>query len=202
MDYFAVAVGLAQIGIMYWQLRVMTPHGQGTTQPVESTAQPSTLKRYAPVMAMGLLVIASWVPYVLRLNEPEHVAWMAAYGTTSDSYYVVLSSDKLMRYGKKYYLALACGVTDPTVDQFQDQRIVLSSAFSVIPVNVAMAAKFTPQFLETLKSMTTAQPPQPISVWHTAFLIPKGADVARIKRLSDVKDWGGKIIPQNCEPIE
>lgn len=198
MDVLMVCIGIASLGLMYWQVRIM--QAASPAPVVLSEGQPKRLS-YWPVVGMGILAIATWIPYFLHLGEPERVMAMDAWGGLQDGCYVVMDGTKLQHYSDRYNILLACGVSNPTVDQMQDSLITVSSAFSIANGPIPIEAKYTQGLTDQIKSLATSTPPQPYQVWHSVFLFPKKGDISRIKRVADVREFGGKIV-NNCEPIE
>jgi len=93
-----------------------------------------------------------------------------------------------------------CGVTDPSIDQYEDTRIAISSPFNVSPAGVSVIAPYG-HMIEAIQASQQASqqagtPPNQamVSIWHTPILMPKDADLIEIKRLSDVPKQGGKIL--------
>jgi len=125
-----------------------------------------------------------------------------------------IDTSKLVSFKSKYHVVLICGLTDPTTDRLEDIRIGVSSPFNITggPIVISanhgkeMAAAFPttialspqPPPATTTESSSPSQPIQTVNlqIWHEAVLVPKGTDLSRIKRLSDVPKYGGKILRQ------
>jgi len=169
------------------------------------TANPETQQRirfrYWPLAGMAVLIIAAWVPYFLRIGEPERVMALQAWGGMPDGCYVVVDGNKLQHYSEKYNIYLACGLSNPALDQGQDTEIAISSPFTIAKDPIAIKATYPSILLDKFKTLATSNPPQPSSLWHTIFLFPKKGDISRIKRTADVREFGGKLV-NSCEPIE
>ena len=200
MDILMLCIGLAQIGLMAWQLRVAM--SSGAPSVVGETATPARKPfGYWPVIAMGLLAATAWIPYILHTGEAERVMAISAWGGMQDGCYVVMDGSKLQHYSDKYNLFLTCGISDPTVDQNQDTVIALSTGFTVGNGPIPIAAKYPSALVDRIKSLSPPDKPQPFNLWHNVFLFPKKSDISRIKKLADVREFGGKVV-NNCEPIE
>lgn len=85
-----------------------------------------------------------------------------------------------------YYLYVACGIDDPTVDKLQETRIAISNPFSIqgtqeidISWSDGMRARFHANSTR---------------VFHMTFLLPKEVNVAEIKKLQDIESHHGKLI--------
>jgi hypothetical protein len=205
MDVLQVVIGICQIALMIvFGLKQMSAASAGTVIPtaVSPSGVPiGTFRRYWPLVAMGLLVAAAWIPYFLRLGEPERVIAVTGWSTSNDGCQVVIDGSKIMRFKDKYILAMVCGFHSPRVDMMQDGLIAVSSPFTIGADPISIEAPFTPTMTKHLNEVVGANPPQPINVWHQAILVPKKEDITKIRKLADVRDIGGKIVA-NCEPTE
>jgi hypothetical protein len=202
MDIFMLCIGVAQTVILLWTLVVIIKSQAGTVVSEEATTTVAKKRfGYWPVIAMAILAAAAWIPYMLHIGEPERVMAITAWGGMQDGCYVVVDGSKLQHYSDKYNVFLSCGISNPTVDQNQDTLIAMSSQFTVGKDAIPVAAKYPQALLDHIKSLATSTPPQPYNVWHIVFLFPKKGDVSRVKRMADVREFGGKLV-NNCEPIE
>jgi hypothetical protein len=95
-------------------------------------------------------------------------------------------------FRKDYNVVLVCGVSDPSVDALEDERITFSSPFNISGQTVRIAAPFS----TAMRNMLSPPRGQIVSFWFEVIVIPKNADRSRLKRLSDVPKHGGKIIRQ------
>jgi hypothetical protein len=161
----------------------------------------SNYQRYIPIVAMALLAAIGWVPYIFHIGQPNISNHVTVWGVNPDRCYQVVDGSSVIDYSAKYNVALACGFNTATVDRMQDGLITISNSFTIHKEQVAMEVKYSPAMIETIKGMITSVPVQPPTIWTQSFLLPKSVDVSRIKRLSDIREFGGKLIT-NCEPIE
>jgi len=135
------------------------------------------------------------------------------YGADGNNCVATFDTSRLTDYRDKYRIALVCGISDPTIDRFDDQRIAVSSPFTINPSGVSIVVPYG-RMAEAIQVVIQAQqqnPPQKssqpttpvgaassvsgtLSIWHTPILVPKDADLSEIKRLSDVPKHGGKIL--------
>ena len=197
MDIPQLCIGLAQIVIMVWALRVSIKSQPAASKIDGETVSAATKPFTWPLVAMTVLAAVGWIPYFLRFNEPIRVMAVTAWGTLDDGCYSVIDGAKLQTYRDKYNLFLACGISNPTVDQNQDTAISISTPFGIEKSPIAIKTQYNQALLDQLK----AHAPQPFSVWHDILLFPKNGDIGRIKKLADLREFGGKIV-SNCEPIE
>jgi hypothetical protein len=202
MELFNVFIGLASLGLMAWTLIVTIKANarMGTTTTAPPREETGRLS-YWPVVGMAVLAVAVWIPYFLQIGHADRVLALSAWGNTPDGAYVVIDGSKLAAYNGKYDVGAAFGISNPTVDQFKDTKIIVSEMFTIIDGPIAIAAKNSSEMTETIKALASLNPPQAASIWHSVFLLPKKSDVSRIKRLGDIKDFGGKFV-NNCQPIE
>ncbi len=200
MDIFQLCNGLLQTMIMAWALRIAVKSHSvpATTEGVINATGKSLV---GPLIAMAVLAGSAWIPYILHIGQPERVMAMTAWGGMQDGCYVVMDGSKLQHFTDKYNIFLACGISDPTIDQNQDTAIAISSGFTVGNGPIPIATKYPSALLDRIKSLSPPDKPQPFNLWHNAFLFPKKGDIGRVKKLSDVREFGGKLI-SNCEPIE
>lgn len=113
-------------------------------------------------------------------------AWSASF----DGCQAGLDTSRLGSFRNGYDILLMCGIIDATTDRFQDPRIAISSPFSIPPDGVAISARYKPEDAERIKALGPSQ------TWFETALIPKGADMSRVKMMADVRREGGRIIRQ------
>jgi hypothetical protein len=199
MAVFMLVIGIAQTLLMIWQVKLAsTPTASLAGAPV--VRQHSL--RYLPVLGMGILAAISWIPYFFHIGQPEILNVIRVWGGTYENCYVTIDGTGLMKYRDEYNLYSSCGVVSSTVDKFQNEVIAISNPFSISKDQISIDVRYTPAMLEIFKAIGTPPMQSKVpSVWAQPFLLPKNVNVSRIKRLSDVHEFGGKII-QNCEAIE
>ena len=66
---------------------------------------------------------------------------LAAWGPTLDGCGATIDASKLQIFKDDYKLLLVCGKMDVAVDRMEDDRIAVSSAFTIIPGGIAIEAK-------------------------------------------------------------
>jgi hypothetical protein len=200
MEVVMLCIGLAQIIVMIWQARIMM---QPQQRAEESTKAEPTMRgfRYWPVIAMAILAIISWLPYLFHMGQPDIAEFISAWGSMGDGCYQLLDGTKLTKYSDKYNIYVACGLGSATIDQMQDSSIAISNAFTVSGAPIAIETKYNQAVNDAIKAMVNGVPPQLPSIWTQSFLLPKSADISRVKKLADVREFGGRLI-KNCQPIE
>jgi hypothetical protein len=88
-----------------------------------------------------------------------------------------------------YYILLACGIVDPTIDQVEDTRILLSGTFNIQGGPQPISAPSNPEFDKLYASL----PDLNVPMWIKVFLIPKDRNVTEIHKLSDITKIKGKL---------
>ena len=204
-SWVPVLIGVVQIILMIVQIRKM--RGESAAAPAFAPGW----RPWWPILVMALLMAMSWVPYVLSLSDqPMRNALKVTAGTNPDSCNGEVNGALLMRFQEKYDVALACGIADPTIDKYRDERITVSRPFTIrdqtiaitVPFNSAMAEAIKKARDDFMKGLTQQKPPkgtvvfgiQQMMIWNNLLLLPKGADVAGIHRLSDVPRHGGQVL--------
>lgn len=118
---------------------------------------------------------------------------------------------RLSGFAEDYRLILLCGMMDPSKDALDDTRIAISSPFHInAGGGVGIRGIVAPlgNLKEVLKSadiiskIPVAPPGQTavlnFQMWHAVALIPKDVQSDSIKKASDIKQLGGRIL---TEPI-
>jgi hypothetical protein len=199
VEIFTLCIGLASLGLMYWQVRIMM-----AAAPAVGPRDAERVRglSYWPVIAMAVLAVIAWIPFIIHQFEVKPTVSVEAWGSLPDGCYEVLDGGKLQSFKSKYYVAMACGISNPTSDPLQDQAIAVSSGFTIGDNPITIEAKYTQPMMDTIKALASLNPPQATSMWRQAFLIPKNVPISRMKQVSDVRELGGKLIPASCDPIE
>lgn len=106
-------------------------------------------------------------------------------------------------FRNKYEVALICGISDPAVDRFKDDRITVSSLFTIqetIPISTPNSTKMNDVIakeLEKAMNIPTLPKGTPINIgymmWFRAVLLPQKFDVNNIHTLNDVLTHGGEM---------
>jgi hypothetical protein len=109
---------------------------------------------------------------------------LVAWGGTLDGCTAAVDTSRLVGYVDKYKIAVICGVEDSTVDQYEDTRIAVSSARTITGATVAVTIPYKGTAMEGVAALGTPTD-------HWVFLFPKDEEVASVKKLSDIKKYGG-----------
>ena len=118
-----------------------------------------------------------------------------------------IDGSQLVRWKDKYDLVVVCGITDPTIDKFKDQRITVSPLFTIYGGDISITEAISQDMSNAVKKIIDdavariVPKPQkgtvvgvPIPVWYEPALLPKGTDVRDIHRLADVSALNGFIL--------
>lgn len=117
---------------------------------------------------------------------------------------------RLSGFADDYRLILICGMLDSSTDALDDTRVAVSSPFhiSVASSGMGMMGMVAPfgKLADILKTVTPPTVPPPLGqsaavsfqMWHAVAIIPKDVQADSIKKASDVKQVGGRIL---TEPI-
>lgn len=172
------------------------------------------------LLVLGLLVSSASLYFNYRprivektvvqtVQEPPRQIFKAWGSTDPTKCFSVLDTVRLMNYADKYDVAVICGLTDPTVDKFEDQRITVSSTYTIRPGDLEIAAPLSMAMTNAVQHLrdeaVKSLPTKPkrgtvitlqIPMWYETVLILKGTLAADIRKLSDVPRYGGKILSQ------
>lgn len=131
---------------------------------------------------MSGVLLATWasggVPRVV-------VGWSGAV----DGCNGMLDTSRLVGYKDNYRIGFACTVEDATVDQFEDERIGVSNAFTITGGTVPVLILYKGTKMEGVPVVGGRT-----NTW--AFLFPKDEDIKTVKKLSDIKRYGGVLLVQ------
>lgn len=119
----------------------------------------------------------------------------------------VLDGSRLFNFRDKYAVALACALEDETLDKYENTKITVSLPFTIhsgpIPITVAhrpaMAEEIKKRSEQAWKQLRLPKGTPGVNIgrtWYEVILLPKGTDTADIRKLSDVRRHGGKVLSQ------
>jgi hypothetical protein len=123
-----------------------------------------------------------------------------------------IDPSRLTGFAEDYRLVLLCGIMDPSVDPLDDTRIAVSSSFHITDSKMVGivaslgklgdAAKDQVERAEHARSSTAGPPDTTTTVqfqmWHALAIIPKDVQSQSIKKASDIKQLGGRVL---TEPV-
>lgn len=117
----------------------------------------------------------------------------------------IVDTSRLVGYKDRDRIILLCGVSDPTQDPIEDQRIAVSQPFTITGQATIIVAPYgamesaVDQAAATAKATGQVPPPNQnlgFNLWHSVALVPRDLNVSEIKRVSDVAKRGGKILTE------
>jgi hypothetical protein len=117
----------------------------------------------------------------------------------------IVDGTQLMRWQSGYRVALVCGVRDPTIDQLDSKQISVSNLFSIGPNSINIAVSYSSEMASGIKQAVDPifkSDPQTFAaynqLWYRTILLPNGTSSTDIRRLSDVRHYGGLILDQEA----
>ena len=121
--------------------------------------------------------------------------------------HAVFNGPLLIQWSNNYRLALVCGVSDPTIDQFSNKHITVSSLFNITPSAIDISAQHRPETAKVIQRMINAQLaiiPKGArkqvgvewSLWYRPVLLPPNVTPSDIRKLSDVAKLDGVVVPE------
>jgi hypothetical protein len=139
-------------------------------------------------LALISLVLSSYGFYLTyrQIPIPTIVQW----GVANKHCTVVVDTAPIKNLADNYYIALACGIIDNTIDLTEDKRIVLSGPFNIYGGAQAISAASNPEFDKFVESFGSTTV---LSFWQRVFLIPREREVSEVHKLSDVPRLKGKL---------
>jgi hypothetical protein len=165
---------------------------------------------FVSICLAGSAALSAW-GFVLT-NRPPDIPVTKAWGAPPGSHHcnVVVNGDALLKWKAKYDVAMACGITNPERDKFEDDAITISGGYTIHPGDIAMSVIYSQPMLEAENKIIglahpTGIPPGetvmvaiPVNVWNEVLLVPKGIATSNLRRLSDIQRNGGYILSQGA----
>jgi hypothetical protein len=138
-----------------------------------------------------------------RINGRLLVGW----GTSAPGCSMTLNGSALMDFAGDFDAAIACGLTDSSIDKYQDHRISISSGYTIAQGEIRIQMpwsdrmrRFREQIEDAVRRQAKRQaiPEQETRVqwqtWHMVLLFPKGKDLSTTaETLNDVDRLGGRV---------
>lgn len=115
---------------------------------------------------------------------------IASYGRADNGCQSLIDTSRLSSFKNEYHIVVACGISNPAIDQLEETGISISAPFSISPGGVSILTLYSPAMDAELKSKNAQQ----MAVWFLAILVPKDIDLSKISRLSEIQKQGGRII--------
>ena len=138
---------------------------------------------------MLILVLLSWLPYVVNAWSPRPLPSMiAGWGGTDKGCEAVILTDPIIQYKSNYRLFVACRIANPSVDVMQDDRIATSRPFTITGGLLDVSVDYAPS------SPIAALAKAGTRTDFTLFLMPKDKDASTIRKLADIESQGGALL--------
>jgi hypothetical protein len=138
------------------------------------------------VLVIGVLAFMTGMLLAIRASGSVPNV-ISGWGPAPGGCTAAVQMNKLTTFRDTYKVALVCGIIDRARDMMEDDRVTISSLFTIVPGAIQIQA----QHKADLVAFFSAPNQQ---MWFEAILLPEGTDIARITRLSDVKKYKGKIL--------
>jgi hypothetical protein len=192
MDWkFWITAVLNAIGLsfMYWQIRIM--RGQ-VELPSSRSAKRIALEKqfqrklYTPVVVMALLVLLSWLPFVIADKPPAVVLqyWgVEAPGTAV----AIIDTAPLKSDAKKYRIAVILRAANETIDPKIDTQIYRSSPFEITGGNVEIQTPMSQNFMEVLAANRGL-------LTFLVVEVPKNVQMYDVQSVHDLEAKGGRVL--------
>lgn len=162
-------------------------------RPMKSGAGP-TWGIVGVLAVLAFLFGAMVTVYASSTAPPIVRSWGIGMSDGRRTCYIEADTSRLVNFREKFQVFMICGVNDSTVDMQEDDRIILSAPFSisggVTRIEVRIAGKL--DFIHSLP------PGNGLTMWRNIVLLPRGTDPTRIKTLSDVPRFGGRVVESGC----
>lgn len=118
----------------------------------------------------------------------------------------LIEGSALLDFRTNYKFAVVCGLTNDSVDKFEDEKITVSPAFTIREGQIVIRFGYRAGMGAALNDMVKAATPPgtkpgttviiPVNTWYEYLLLPKDVRPEDIRKLSDVKRLGGFVISQ------
>src|SRR5208282_5863007 len=149
-----------------------------------------TKGKFAVISLLGFISLALSAYGFYVMNKQEPVPRMLQWGAANRHCTVVVDTSPIKSMSNEYFIVMACGIVDSTIDQLEDQRILLSGPFNILGGPQAISAVSTPDFDKLVQSFG---PNASVPIWEKVFLIPKDRNTTEIHKLSEVPRINGKL---------
>jgi hypothetical protein len=122
--------------------------------------------------------------------------------------HAVLDGSLLVQWSDNFRLVLVCGIVDPSIDQYSNRHITVSSSFTIIhPTAIDISARHKPGTEKEIQRIINAQlvaiPKQARksvgvewTLWYNPVLLPPKVNPEDIQQLGNVAKLGGIIVPE------
>lgn len=147
------------------------------------------------VIAVGILAFMTGALVTVRAVGSSPIV-LAGWGgdPTAKNCNGVIDTARLVSLQHKYKLVLMCGVSDPSHDPIEDDKIAVSSPFTITGQLTSIVAPYGAMEVE-LNQLPQVQG-SGFNLWHSVAVLPNDVNTSEIKRVSDIEKRGGKILTE------
>jgi hypothetical protein len=117
----------------------------------------------------------------------------------------VIDAAPLVIFADKNNVAMVCGMSDATRDKYEDERITVSSPFTIQPQMLSISAPYSALMADAVNKARENTPTPTrdksnvaVPIWYEVVVIPKGTNLSDIHKLSDIPRYGGEILSQDA----
>jgi hypothetical protein len=177
----AISFGQLCLGYLVYRRSEAT---QPLSQRVPTLFAAASIRRYWPLVLMLVLVLVSWVPFLIGVCPPDYII---GWGRAADPTRVWIVADGHKLLGKRpNELVLIARTGDNTVDTKRDTEIVRSGTFEILDRNIRIEAPVSSpeHFSKTLKFGTE----------FYLLVVPQDFPLESVHSLADAEKHGGKIV--------
>lgn len=227
-EWMNTVASIAMVVVMIWQGRMQpsTPAGPNVAVgqvPVVSTV----VTNYWPIGVMVILVSVNstlvWMEKWRRGKGPFlRGQLIVGSGSGPGATVQMLNGAALSDFRRDYKLMVVCGLTDPSSDKFEDERISKSAAFTITNARMEILIPYQSPMTDVLNAAIAraaqqheAERTRPgfkhpkktkqilvqyqLHTWTEIALLPKNIEPTMVRKLSDVRLQGGKILSEEME---
>jgi hypothetical protein len=125
----------------------------------EKVLLPKWYRLWLPHVVMLVLVIALWVPWLARPNAVERPPIIHAWGAPNVmTCSMQIDASVLVKKFGKDNVAIICGISDATIDKWEDTRITVSNPYSIRPEILSIVTPTSASMLGGLQRMGITVP--------------------------------------------
>jgi len=183
--WLQVAIGLGQLFLAWIALRKVP--SMAPTASLPTSIQQSIVKRYWPIVVIGVLMVGAWIPYFLN-SETRHV-YLTAWGPVT----ATVDTRSLIEDKDRSRLMLVSLIPDISIDPMNDVTIARSRTYEIKAPIMDMVV------IQNTSWSARARVGRLANIY--LLEVPKEFAIERLTTLADVQHLGGKILDTAAGPI-
>lgn len=138
-----LALLVALVGVYYQRRQTITMETQATQELDRAARRRGEVVKFQwwktpAIPALAILVALAWAPYFVK--KPSNTL-LTEWGGAPGNCYELVNTDSLLQYADNYRVVGICGLTDPSTDIMEDERITISNA-----ARTAKYPRLTPKY--------------------------------------------------------